>query len=187
MSAWEPSVGGSDEYYTPAYVFEALGCRFDLDVASPPIETLVPADRVITEVSLESNWSGFVWMNPPFGGRNGVEPWLEKFFEHGDGVALTPDRTSAPWFHLAWSKADLVMFMPKISFHRADWSLATQPGTGSALWAAGGRAIAALINASNGGYGILATPLNRHEAHKVKTYKQRLKDEAKAQRERRAA
>jgi len=27
--------GSSDDYYTPAHIFEALGIEFDLDVASP--------------------------------------------------------------------------------------------------------------------------------------------------------
>jgi hypothetical protein len=35
MAAHEQSVGKSDEWYTPPDVFDALGCRFDLDVSSP--------------------------------------------------------------------------------------------------------------------------------------------------------
>lgn len=35
MAAHELSVGTSDEYYTPRYVFDALGVWFDLDVAHP--------------------------------------------------------------------------------------------------------------------------------------------------------
>jgi hypothetical protein len=31
MSEWEASVGASDEWYTPAYVFDAMGLFFDLD------------------------------------------------------------------------------------------------------------------------------------------------------------
>lgn len=34
MSAWE-NAGESDEWYTPRYVFDALGVTFDLDVAAP--------------------------------------------------------------------------------------------------------------------------------------------------------
>ena len=176
MSAWEPSIGESDEWYTPAYVFDGLGCRFDLDVAAPPIPTKVPADRFITADSLSQPWTGFIWMNPPFGGRNALDAWLEKFFDHGNGLALTPDRTSAPWFRFAWSKADLVLLMPKVSFHRPDWSVGAAPGTGTAIWAAGGRAMEAVMRASSGGYGILASPLNRHEATKVRTFKQRQRE-----------
>ena len=34
MGVWE-SPGKSDEWYTPAYIFDALGAVFDLDVAAP--------------------------------------------------------------------------------------------------------------------------------------------------------
>jgi len=61
-------------------VFDALGCQFDLDVASPAGgKTHVPTSAFITAESLEAEWSGFVWMNPPFGGRDGLEPWLTNF------------------------------------------------------------------------------------------------------------
>ena len=104
MSAWE-SAGESNEWYTPAYVFDALECVFDLDVAHPLIVTNVPALKLITQDSLEQEWVGFVWMNPPFGGRMGLVPWLDKFFSHGNGIALTHDRTSAPW----WQDAAVVL------------------------------------------------------------------------------
>lgn len=37
MASWE-SPGVTDAWYTPPEVFEALGCRFDLDVAHPGID-----------------------------------------------------------------------------------------------------------------------------------------------------
>ena len=85
-------------------------------------------------------WFGFVWMNPPFGGRGDKSKWLGKFFDHGDGIALTPDRTSAPWFREAWERADGVAFLPKVKFIRPDGTEGKQPGTGTALWASGERA-----------------------------------------------
>src|ERR1700755_2258276 len=99
MALHEQSVGRSDEWYTPPHVFEAMGCLFDLDPCSAPA---APSNQWCVTywfgAGLDSRWTGFVWMNPPFGGRNGIVPWLEKFFEHGNGVALTADRTSAPWW-----------------------------------------------------------------------------------------
>ncbi len=99
MALHEQCVGKSDEWYTPAYVFEAMAVRFDLDASRPLPDC--PASlwsaSGYTSRSLERPWHGFVWMNPPFGGRNGIVPRLDKLFAHGNGVALTPDRTSAPW------------------------------------------------------------------------------------------
>jgi hypothetical protein len=158
VSHWEASRGASDEWYTPAYIFEALGEKFDLDVAHPPsFVTNVPCWGFIYDRSLERGWSGFVWMNPPFGGRGSLRPWLEKFFDHGNGIALTPDRTSADWFQEAWARADLALFMPKVKFIRPDGSTGNQPSNGTCLWAAGDRACAALRRAAPA-LGILAIP-----------------------------
>ncbi|MBW9051006.1 phage N-6-adenine-methyltransferase [Rhizobium mesosinicum] len=159
MGYWD-TAGKSDEWYTPKHVFEALGCRFDLDVAAPrDATTHVPASNFIAEGGLERAWSGFVWMNPPFGGRNGLKPWLDKFFQHGNGIALTPDRTSAPWFHEAWTKADQVLFTPKLRFIRPDGTEGKSPSNGTALWATGEQASVALLNAAAKRLGILASPL----------------------------
>jgi hypothetical protein len=159
MSAWE-ATGATDEWYTPPHVFEALGERFDLDVAAPWQTTHVPADATFNQAhdGLAQEWFGFVWMNPPFGGRNAIVPWLDKFFAHGNGIALTPDRTSAPWFWDAWGKADAVLFTRKIRFLRPDGTEGVSPSCGTTFWAAGDRAAAALHRARDAGLGILGTP-----------------------------
>lgn len=152
-------IGQSNDWFTPASVFKALECRFDLDVAAPPEGPLhVPCNTWISSDSLCQPWHGFVWMNPPFGGRNGLAPWLGKFFDHGNGIALTPDRTSAPWFHASWHRADAVMFARKTPFVKADGKTAGSPAFGTALWASGERGVAALNNASANGFGLLCRP-----------------------------
>lgn len=141
MSDWE-TAGKSDEWYTPKFIFDAIPSAFCLDVAAP-VEgpRYVPCQSWIHEHSLSCNWEGFVWMNPPFGGRNGIEPWLDKFFAHGDGIALTPDRTSAPWWQDAAMKTDGMLLMRgKPKFERPDGSIGKSPGHGVTLWAAGPRA-----------------------------------------------
>ncbi|PZQ55798.1 MAG: adenine methyltransferase [Novosphingobium pentaromativorans] len=164
MSSWE-TAGASDEWYTPKYIFDALDCRFDMDAAAPMRGPLhVPCDTWIYDYSLQKPWHGFVWMNPPFGGRNALEPWMGKFFDHGDGIALTPDRTSAPWFRKAWARADLVLFMPKVRFIRPDGTEGKSPSTGTALWAAGPRGREALLVAATNGLGIIAQPYDVGEA-----------------------
>jgi hypothetical protein len=87
-------------------------------------------------------------MNPPFGARNGLTPWLEKFFAHGSGIALVPDRTSAPWFQQFGRRADSILFLsPKVKFERPDGSLGESPSTGTALLAAGSDGAQALCRA----------------------------------------
>jgi hypothetical protein len=163
MGHWE-ATGQSDEWYTPKHVFDALGVTYYTDVASPKGQrTFVPAINFITENGLETEWIGPVWMNPPFGKRNGLKPWLDKFFTPGNGIALVPDRTSAAWFQEAWRKADMTLFTPKLQFIRPDGSAGKSPSTGSALFAVGEFGKQALTRAAKAGLGILGKPMA--EAH----------------------
>ncbi len=151
MSHWEQSIGFTDEWYTPAYIFDALGERFDLDVAAPVGgRTRVPTNLYLTENSLSEQWKGFVWMNPPYGGRNGIVPWLDKFFAHRSGIALTPDRTSTDWWQDAAIKADAVLFMRgKVKFERQCGAIGKSPSNGTTLFASGLRAVDALRRAGS--------------------------------------
>jgi hypothetical protein len=157
MSAWDPCLGATDEWYTPAYVFDALGCEFDLDVAAPRLGPRhVPAREWLcdTQDGLTHPWHGFVWMNPPFGGRNALAPWMQRFFDHGNGIALTPDRTSAPWWQDAAERADAILFTRgKIKFERPDGTIGGSPGSGVTLWASGEKAVYHLQQADMGGLG----------------------------------
>ncbi len=151
--------GKSDEWYTPLYVFKALGCEFDLDVACPANRDKIhtPARYGISENSLSIAWEGFVWMNAPFGGRNGLDPWLDKFFKHGNGIALTPDRTSAPWWQSAARKAEAHLQVDgKIKFIPGfDYNKKNHPGNGTTLFAVGEQGVQGLLNAQKKGLGIV--------------------------------
>lgn len=112
MGKHEPSIGLSDEWYTPPEIFEALGIRFDLDPCSPGSDHWVPADRVFTKADdgLTQPWEGRVFVNPPFGGRHGHVPWLRKFLDHGNGIAVLRAYTSADWFHDFAIQAETMLF-----------------------------------------------------------------------------
>lgn len=162
MALHEQCVGATDEWYTPPYIFEAMGCRFDLDVASPGLGVVpwIPVDRHITADSLNQKWDGFIWMNAPFGARNGLVPWLDKFFAHGNGIALTPDRTSAPWWQKFAPQSDLILVVgKKIRFINADGFEGTSPAQGTTLLAIGPRGVEALTRASAHGLGSLFRPV----------------------------
>lgn len=157
MSHWE-SNSKSDDWYTPKYIFDALECEFDLDVAHPGVfdYCCVPAKHVYTVGSLNLRWDGFVWMNPPFGKRNGITPWLNKINLHGNGIALTPDRTSCPWWQLAAKQADSTLFINgKVKFIKPDGTTGDQPSNGTTLFAYGIRATLALKSAERNGLGIV--------------------------------
>jgi len=158
MALHEQSVGATDEWFTPPSVFKALGCTFDMDVASPgqSVTPWIPAKIFITANSLAKLWRGFVWMNAPFGGRNGLIPWLDKFFRHGNDIALVPDRTSAPWWQTYAAKAELVLFVAgKLKFIDANGKPGNSPAQGTTLFAVGEQGRKALRRASDRGLGLL--------------------------------
>lgn len=150
MAAYEKA-GESDEWYTPEYIFDALGLEFDMDVASPyGGPRYVPAKTWYSCGSLDGPWRGLVWMNPPFGHQSTKRAWLSKFFQHGNGIALLPDRTSAPWWQEMAAQADAILFMsPKVKFERSDGTIGESPGTGTCLIASGCKARSALISANS--------------------------------------
>lgn len=156
MSKYEQN-GQSDEWYTPKYIFDALNTKFHVDVAAPKDRSLlhVPAFDFIDSDSLSKEWAGYIWMNPPFGGRNGIVPWLDKFFAHGHGIALAPDRTSAPWWQEACRKADgIFLISGKVKFIKPDGTLGNSPSTGTTLFGCGPIAMQNFEDAQENGLGI---------------------------------
>jgi hypothetical protein len=152
------------EWYTPKYVFDALSCSFDMDVAAAPDPSLtfVPAAHFISQGSLEKEWRGFVWCNPPWAGRGSKQPWIDKMAGHVNGLLLTPDRTSAPWWRNVAKNADAVLFVSgKIKFIPGPGNLSNwkQPGTGTCLFAWGALGVFGLLNAQKNGFGLVFSPL----------------------------
>lgn len=160
-----------EEWYTPAHVFHALGLTFNLDVAHPPRCDL-PVDRWLTpgatsgstrfayytkaQDGLQQSWfNGRVWMNPPFGARNQIVPWLRRFMEHRNGVAFVPDRTSAPWWQTYAPQADALLFIsPKVKMlSPIGLEPVNSPGQGTTLMACGAESVAALKRAEKAGLG----------------------------------
>jgi len=136
MAEHENCIGESDDWYTPPEIFNALGVTFDLDPCSPGPGHWVPARRVYTAADdgLNKPWHGTVFMNPPFGGRNGHVPWLVKFLDHGDGVAIVRAYTSSAWWHDHMHRAEILLFpRGKTKFIRPDGSIGRAPGHGVVL------------------------------------------------------
>lgn len=153
MAEHEPSTGKSDDWYTPPEIFDALGLTFDLDPCSPGAEHWVPALKVYTKADdgLARPWDGLVFMNPPFGGRGGHLPWLVKFFDHGNGVAIVRSYTSSGWWHSYMPRAELILFpRGKTKFIRPDGTIGKSPGHGVVLIGMGEMARKALLRSGLG-------------------------------------
>jgi hypothetical protein len=95
------SYSPNDVLFTPPEIFEALKVEFDLDVCAPTGGLpWIPAKRSIDEAEdgLSTEWSGRVWMNPPY---SNPTPWINKWLAHNNGFALVPF-SSANWFIKLW-------------------------------------------------------------------------------------
>ncbi len=162
----QSSTASSDEtnqWFTPKYIFDALGAKFDLDPCSPGEGlTHVPATRHLTvlEDGLTAPWDGLVFMNPPYGKHTGE--WMRKLSEHGNGIALVFARTDVKWFQDNIHNAGLVCFVSsRIKFHKGhigDNSQIGTPGTGSMLIAYGDKATERLAQS---GLGVLFEPFSK--------------------------
>jgi len=111
--------GTSDEHYTPKFIFDDLGLVFDLDVAAPIQISHVPALHKfdINKDGLKQKWFGNVWMNPPY---SKPTPWVEKFIEHKQGIALLTV-TRGRWWDKLWQEADAIMPLAyNVQFDRPD-------------------------------------------------------------------
>ena len=96
----------SNDYYTPKFIFDAIGLEFDIDVAAP-LQGIpwIPCKRWFSQADdgLSQDWSGaLVWMNPPFSKPG---PWVDKFIQNGNGVALICT-SKAKWYKQIWDQAD---------------------------------------------------------------------------------
>jgi hypothetical protein len=113
----KPLNPAKDEQYTPKWIFDKLGVTFDLDVCAPKDNIdHVPALNRYTEGSLEKEWTGLVWMNPPY---SKVKPWVQKFLDHGNGIALLP-YSKALWMIDVWNKADAICPVYDIKFEQIE-------------------------------------------------------------------
>jgi hypothetical protein len=88
----------TDDWYTPRWIFDAVGFTFDLDVAAPVLvdSRTVPAKRHLTilDDGLTTPWEGTVWCNPPY---SKATPWVDKWAAHDEGMILVPAMPEVRW------------------------------------------------------------------------------------------
>lgn len=129
---------GNDEWLTPPEIIKALG-DFDLDPCSPIHRPWDTARYHLTreDDGLMKSWSGRVWMNPPYGRETGK--WMQRLFEHGNGIALIFSRTDTEVFHhYVFERANAILFLKgRLSFYTVSGKTVNPAGAASCLVAYG--------------------------------------------------
>jgi hypothetical protein len=144
----------NDEWWTPSWMFHAIGVEFDLDPCSPGAPpSSVPAKRHLTKADngLTADWHGAVWLNPPFSSKRA---WYERMVQHGNGIALMPARTETLDLQVYMSAAQALLFLRgRIYFERGHrpggngtGGVITTPPFGIVLCAYGEQMASTLIN-----------------------------------------
>lgn len=118
---------GESEWYTPPAIAEAvreLFGRIDLDPAScESANKIVQAEKYYTkdEDGLSQEWTGIVFLNPPY---DGVKPFIEKLAHSPnvtEAVVLTNNATETGWFQLLSSISAAVVFPSgRLHFYKDD-------------------------------------------------------------------
>lgn len=135
----QPNEGLTNVWLTPPDLLAALG-TFDLDPCAAIGQPWRTGRRQFTERDngLRQQWSGRVWLNPPYGPH--VATWMRKLADHGRGTALLFARTETEaWQRYIWPHCSGVLFLSgRLSFYRADGTPGrTNAGAPSALIAYG--------------------------------------------------
>lgn len=149
MGSHQSANAKTTTWLTPPELVGSLG-PFDLDPCAAPSPRPWPTAKhhvELPEDGLETEWSGHIWLNPPY--SFAAWKWLAKLAEHGDGIALVFARTETAGFvREVWGKATGLLFLHgRLHFHYADGTrAAANSGAPSVLVAYGSWAAQRLSN-----------------------------------------
>lgn len=93
----------TDQWATPLHFFELLNKEFNFELDVCADEFNAKTSKFYNEEmdGLKQEWSGIVWMNPPYGREIGK--WVKKAYESSlqgaTVVCLLPSRTDTKWWH----------------------------------------------------------------------------------------
>lgn len=127
------------EWYTPQYIIEALGGKFDLDPCAPKTEWYTAHKCYTKEIDgLAQKWEGRVFLNPPYSNPV-IRHFIKKLADHNNGIALLYARCdNKMFFEDIFNRATSIKFLcDRIYFIRPDGTKGDRPGCGSVLVAYG--------------------------------------------------
>ncbi|MGO6676463.1 DNA N-6-adenine-methyltransferase [Rhizobium leguminosarum] len=110
----------TDDWATPADFFTTQNAKyhFDLDVCADDFNHKCQSYFTRVDDGLKQEWTGNVWMNPPYGRSIGA--WVKKAYESAQAgalvVCLLPSRTDTKWFHDYCKKGEIEFLKGRLSF-----------------------------------------------------------------------
>ena len=113
----------SDNWSTPNTLFKQLHNEFQFNLDACANKWNNKCAQYFTEQdnALKKEWSGVVWMNPPYS-ECGV--WIRKAFEESRKgatiVCLIPGRTETKWFHECCIDSEIRFVKGRIHFEDED-------------------------------------------------------------------
>jgi site-specific DNA-methyltransferase (adenine-specific) len=105
----------TEEWATPAYVFNALDAEFHFTLDVCATRENAKCDTYFDKASngLSQSWGGICFMNPPYGKEIGK--WMEKAYREAQKgavvVCLIPARPDTRWWHDWVMKAQEIRFV----------------------------------------------------------------------------
>ncbi|MGN4719676.1 DNA N-6-adenine-methyltransferase [Bacillus cereus group sp. MYBK226-2] len=110
----------TDLWATPQYFYDELNKEFNFELDVCAIEENAKCEKYFTpEVDgLIQEWTGIVWMNPPYG--RGIGKWIQKAYESSltgaTVVCLLPARTDTRWWHDYCMKGEIRLVKGRLRF-----------------------------------------------------------------------
>lgn len=110
----------TDLWATPQDLFDRLHAKhqFTLDACASPENAKCAAYFTEEIDGLQQNWTGTVWMNPPYGRTIGA--WTKKAYESSIAgatvVCLVPARTDTAWWHDYAMKGEIEFLRGRLKF-----------------------------------------------------------------------
>ena len=116
----------TDLHSTPQDFFDKLNAEFGFNLDVCATQDNAKCERFFTKSDdgLSQEWSGIVWMNPPYGREIGK--WMKKADDSSRNgatvVCLVPARTDTKWFHEYAMKHEIRFIKGRLKFGGAEFN-----------------------------------------------------------------
>lgn len=112
----------TDDWGTPQALFDDINAEFGFTLDACASAHNFKVDNYFTKEddALTKDWTGMVWMNPPYGRTIGT--WMAKAFAESQKgatvVCLVPARTDTSWWHDYAMKGEIRFLRGRVKFQQ---------------------------------------------------------------------